>query len=166
MTPEEFKSIIMPIQAKLYNIALCITGNRDDAMDSLQEALIRIWNLNSLLAASDNPAGYCTVVLKNQCIDLIRRRHTTENIDSLAIRPTDDNDISAQVEMRDELSAINHAIAELPQAQRIVLRLSVYGQCDNAEIASITGMSDQNVRTSLSRARRKLRELFSDKNHK
>ena len=40
------------------------------------------------------------------------------------------------------------------------MELSSFGECSNEEIAEITGYSNENVRTLLSRARKTVKKLF------
>ena len=40
------------------------------------------------------------------------------------------------------------------------MRLRIFGECEISEIEEITGMSNESIRTNLSRARKKLREMY------
>lgn len=51
-------------------------------------------------------------------------------------------------------------IGTLPDRQREVLVLHLHEQCDHAEIAAIVGISEQNVRTNLHFARKRLQQLL------
>ena len=43
MTIEEFKSEVMPVKNKLYRFALRLLGDSEDARDTVQEMLLRLW---------------------------------------------------------------------------------------------------------------------------
>lgn len=160
MTSDQFKHTIAPLHASLYRIAFHITGNHDDAMDALQETLIGLWRHNDQLARSASPQAYCITTLKNQCITLLRRRKISCDINEARYSP-DESDIASQTEQRDRLRKVRLAITQLPPTQRRVITLSAFGQCSNSEIAVITGLSEQNIRAALSRARKKIKELFT-----
>lgn len=160
MTAQEFKGIVMSCQAIMYRIALRITGNHDDACDALQETLVRLWNHRDQLEAADDRGAYCTGALKRQCITLIRSRKEFCSSDMLVNEISDDAGIDKIVEHRDMLSAVRLAIRSLPDSQRRVMELSVFSQCDNAEIREITGMTDVNIRAALSRGRKRIREIL------
>jgi RNA polymerase sigma-70 factor (ECF subfamily) len=53
-------------------------------------------------------------------------------------------------------------MSQLPPQQQEVMKLRTWGDCSLQEIAEITGMSHDNARTLLSRARRKLKELYNN----
>ena len=63
-----------------------------------------------------------------------------------------------QVEISDQLRQVRQLIEELPPNQRQVIRLRGMEDCSLEEIAQITGFSDTNVRTLLSRARKYIKE--------
>lgn len=162
MTTQEFKTIVMPLQAIMYRIALRITGNHDDACDAIQDTLVRLWNHAGSLAVAQDKSAYCVGSLKKQCLSLIRSRKEHVPMEFLACNPSPES-LAEDVERRDTLRMVREAIAELPESQRCVMELSVFSQCDNSEICEITGMTDANVRATLSRGRRRIKELFTQK---
>lgn len=162
MSTQEFRSIVMPLQAIMYRIALRITGNHDDACDAIQDTLVRLWNHAGSLAVAQDKSAYCVGALKKQCISLMRSRKEHAPVEILACNPSPES-LSDDVERRDTLRIIREAIGGLPESQRRVMELSVFSQCDNSEICDITGMTDANVRAALSRGRRRIKELFTQK---
>lgn len=162
MDSEQFRNIVMPLQNVMYRVALHIMGNADDACDAIQDTLEKLWIKRSTLSCVENAKAYCIGVLKNQCLTILRQTKATDTIDNLP-DSTDSIDLSSQVEARDNISRIRLIIASLPETQRRVAELSIFSQCSNTEICSITGMTDQNVRANLSRARHRIKELFTEK---
>ena len=51
-------------------------------------------------------------------------------------------------------------IEKLPEQQKEVMKLRHYSECSMEEIVDLTGISATNVRTILSRARKKIKEQF------
>ncbi|MDE6488217.1 MAG: sigma-70 region 4 domain-containing protein [Paramuribaculum sp.] len=74
--------------------------------------------------------------------------------------PLADNVAGDIVGIRSDLDLALKLMASLPEAQQRVVRLSSVGGCSNDEIAELTGFSPANVRTLLSRGRKRIRELF------
>ena len=56
---------------------------------------------------------------------------------------------------------VGKAMNRLPADQRNVFKLSAFGGLSNVEIADMLGITQGNVRVLLSRARNKIKELFS-----
>ena len=59
-----------------------------------------------------------------------------------------------------EADFLKQLIGRLPKAQQQVMMLSSFHNLSNAEIAELTGLSNENVRQILCRARKKIRELY------
>jgi hypothetical protein len=49
MNPTEFKNAIMPLQDKLYRLALRLLSSREEAEDLLQDALLKLWQQGARL---------------------------------------------------------------------------------------------------------------------
>lgn len=162
MTAQEFKGIVISQQAIMYRVALRITGNHDDACDALQDALVRLWSHRDMLDCAEDRIAYCMGTLKKQCISHLRSRKEFCGTDVLVNEESDMSPVDIATEQRDMLSAVRTAIRNLPDSQRRVMELSVFSQCDNSEIHEITGMSEVNIRTALSRGRKRIREIFTD----
>lgn len=161
MDSEQFRNIVMPLHGVMYRVAFHIMGNADDACDAIQDTLEKLWIRRKTLSSVDNTKGYCIGALKNHCLTLLRQSKTVEHTDTLPDR-ADSTDIHNRIEARDNISRLRQIINGLPELQRRVISLSIFSQCSNAEICSITGLSDQNVRANLSRARHKIKELFTE----
>ena len=69
-------------------------------------------------------------------------------------------------EVCDALILANKLIKQLKPQQQRILTLRSREECEMAEIANLTGETEDNVRAILSRSRKKLKEMFLKKmNH-
>lgn len=160
-TEEFFKREILTRYRAMYRVAAVILdNNRDDAADAVQMAMTRLWERRSTLPAVQNPAGYCLAAARTAAVDLIRSRHSAEELTEASAATADDS-VTGRVEASQQLDTIGRLIGQLPANQQRVIRLSAWSGCSNTEIAAATGLSEANVRTLLSRARTKLRLLYS-----
>jgi len=55
---------------------------------------------------------------------------------------------------------VRRLAATLGETQRKVFMMATFGECDNDEIVRATGLSEANVRQLLSRARKRIKELY------
>ncbi len=161
MTRKEYQNIIAGIYPLMYRVALALTDNADEACDLTQETLLKLWTGRDRLAGAANPEAYCMAALRNRFYDMARAR----SCDGLAVAvsedmPLADNVAGDIVGIRSDLDLALKLMASLPEAQQRVVRLSSVGGCSNDEIAELTGFSPANVRTLLSRGRKRIRELF------
>ncbi len=94
---------------------------------------------------------------------LRQRQRPVEEMSPSLEHLEDNTDTAAAIESRDTLACVSELIEALPEQQREVLRLRSWGGCSVQEIAEITGLSRDNARKILSRARQKLKELYNRK---
>ena len=73
---------------------------------------------------------------------------------------SDDSD--EQADNRESIQLVTLLMNKLPEQQRQVLQLRAFNDCSLEEIETITGLTGVNVRTLLSRARRRMRDLFNN----
>lgn len=138
-------------------MSLAIVGDVDEAADVVQETFALLWTRRDSLDKVESAEAYSRTVARNICLKHLRLKHQTGSLDELSDYPSDGHPPDAG----SDLSHIRNLIESLPSGQRRVMVLSAYGGCSNEEIMEITGSSADNVRQLLSRARKKLKELFN-----
>lgn len=160
MDSSAFKRLLLPHYRRMYATAMTILRNSDDASDAVQEAFTRLWEKRDDLPNIDNPEAYCVTTIRRICIDRIRRvTYPINEISEDTLLISDDSD--EQADNRESIQLVTLLMNKLPEQQRQVLQLRAFNDCSFEEIESITGLTGVNVRTLLSRARRRMRELFN-----
>lgn len=155
MTERAFHTVWIPLQGRFYRIAYYILESDADARDAVQELYLKLWNLRDHLEMIQNSSAYGTMLLKNLCIDRIRRARPTEPPDeAAALEPPADE----ALETRETLQRVRKAIGLLPETQRKLLTLRVFEGLSYEEIAHETGLSPLNIRVQVSLARKKLKQ--------
>lgn len=155
MTERAFHTVWMPLQARFYRIAFYILESEADAKDAVQDLYLKLWNLRDHLEMVQKPSAYGTMLLKNLCIDRIRRARPTEPPDeALALEPPADETLQS----REELQQVRKAIGLLPATQRKLLMLRVFEGLSYEEIAQKTGLSPLNIRVQVSLARKRIKQ--------
>ncbi len=141
---------------RAYRLAGLLLGDRSDAEDATQEALLRAW---TSLGSLRDPAGFQAWfdrILVNVCRDRLRRRSrirfvTIEGAGVSADRPTADP--FRDVLDRDEAL---RAIEVLDTDERVVVVLHYWGDLTLAAVADRTGWPVGTVKSRLHRALGKL----------
>lgn len=160
MTEVDFKARVLPHAGRMYAIAVTILNNAEDAKDCVQECLARLWNVRGTLADIDNVGAYCFVAVRRAALDTWRKEHRKALWDDRILSElTDEGYSESRIEGRDRLKNVKDLIDELPEQQRKVLLLSGVSGLSNPEIEEVTGLSPENVRSLLCRARKRLRQL-------
>ena len=165
MNTEEFKSTFLPLGPLLYRIAFRMLGSGEDARDAVQELYVRLCRKGDRALRSGNPQGYCVRMMQNICADILRRdgynvlrmaADVTEVREGPAVEAVD-----SSVEGREEAVLVRKALAALPPKLREVVLLRDLEQMEMSEIEALTGMSQVNIRVTLSRGRKMLKEKIA-----
>jgi len=157
MTREEFNNKWMPLADGFYKVAYYLLESEAEAQDVVQEVFIRLWTDRGKLEHVLNPKAYGTMIIRNSCIDIIRKNtkvRKEELSETIAAPPEDDGS------PREKLKAASAAIRELPEIQQQIITMRAYRKMEFEEIAKELGISQVNVRVQLSRARKRLKELM------
>ncbi len=99
-------------------------------------------------------------ITKHLCLNRLRAfRYRQEKLSDSAVITADDNPYVA-LEQKDSVSQVMHIMELLPGLQQTILRMKHVDGFEVKEIAELTGSSPEAVRVNLSRARKKVKELF------
>ncbi len=162
METDLLTSTFLRIQSRLRDMAQRMLGSNDDAGDALQEAFLRLWQRRDSFSSSSHTEGSAVTTVRNICIDTLRRPVCTVSTDDREISDIPDDSAQATTtEIDDTLTRVRAIIdTALPPMQRAVIYMRDMEQRPIAEIARLTSMSEANVRMTLSRARRAVRECY------
>ncbi|MEM6488496.1 MAG: sigma-70 family RNA polymerase sigma factor [Pseudomonadota bacterium] len=132
-------------------------GDETEAEDVAQEAMLRFWRQAATWRSGEAKAStWLYRVTHNLCIDRIRRRRATTDIDDV---PEPVDPVPAVLERlaaAEESRALAQAIGRLPWRQRDAILLRHFEGCSNPEIAERLECSVEAVESLLARARRQL----------
>lgn len=149
MTQEEYKEEARRLRPQMMNVARRYLAD-DDAEDTVQDALLRLWQMVDKLRMPLD--GLASVLVRNLCVDKERRRHRT-----LALTEASDNEDTRQDERIERMMGI---IESLPSLQQTILRLRHMEGMEMKDIAEIIGSSEVALRKALSRARQAVRQQY------
>jgi len=163
-----FNQLVLQYQGLAYNVAYRILGDQDSAADATQESFIKAYKAISRFRGGSFKAWLLRIVT-NSCYDLLRhkQRRPTEPLDDLLVDPdhspllTDKREGPEDHALREELgSVIQSCINMLPADQRVTLVLADVQGLNYQEVADAMGISIGTVKSRLSRARAKLRDIL------
>ena len=167
-----FNKIILHYQSLAYNVAYRIMGDSDSASDATQDAFVKAYQRISQYRGGSFKAWLLRIVT-NTCYDALRarKRRPTVSLENEIEGEESDPDYDPRLidtaerpdafVMRKELaSMIQVAIGQLPEDQRTALILSDVEGMDYEEIADAMGTALGTVKSRLSRARAKMRDLL------
>ncbi|MBV9172471.1 MAG: sigma-70 family RNA polymerase sigma factor [Chloroflexi bacterium] len=154
-----FDALYAEHQHTLFAFLLGRTGDRELALDLLQEVFTRVWrSLDSIEAlAPEKRAAWLFSVARNLVIDDYRARASRARTQAALDSPRQWAEAPEDTAVHaDQLQLLDRAIADLPEELRVVFVLSAVGQRNSSEISEILGRPPGTVRYQLSEARRRL----------
>lgn len=158
MTSEDFKKQYLPYADKLYALAFRLLRSKDEASDAVQDVFMKLWNMKNNLELR-NTEAFCVTMIKNICVDILRKRRKTELLTD-AEQIEAERNINRQIEIHNDWEQMQKLIKQLPNIQQKLIIMRHVKEHSMTEIAEQTGLSEANIRTTLSRARKLLREKF------
>ena len=159
MDYQQFCDIYLPLTEGLYRVAYYLLETEQDAKDAVQDLFIKLWDSRDTLDNVHNPMGYSIRLLKNLCIDRLRKESRLARADLTDEIASDDTADGPQA-AREQTERLMRAVRKLPEKQRKVLELKLLRGMSNEQISQETGMSNLAVRVMISRARAKLKEAL------
>lgn len=174
---DAFMQLIEPHEQRLYNLALRVTGSKEDAEDVLQDTLLNaLEHLNEFRGEAAFGTWLYRIAMHNAFRVLKKRRGgEVVSLEELTAERTEEDDEPfphpefiaewrdpAEIAEQNELRRIfDEAIQQLPENYRAVFLLRDVEGLSTKEVAEILGISEGNVKTRLLRARLRLREILS-----
>jgi len=163
-----FEQAVLPHLDAAYNLARWLTRNDQDAQDAVQEACLRALRFFPTFRGGDARAWLMKIV-RNACYTWLRANRPLQEaaeFDERLILPDPCAPNPEEVLLQDDGGTlVRKALEKLPPNFREVLILRELEEMSYREIADITGMPAGTVMSSLSRARRHLRQaLITDMN--
>lgn len=154
----DFRKIWIPLADRFYRVAYHLLESRDDAEDAVQELYLKILSIPGKLVYVRDPAAYGITLLKNICIDRIRRRESRRAEQLEDFMAADASGPERKMTEKDTLSRVIKEMERLPEKQAKVLRMRALEGLEYDEIAWRTGLSQVNIRVLISMARKTLKK--------
>jgi RNA polymerase sigma-70 factor, ECF subfamily len=158
------KDLLEEYVPRLYRFALRLTGNRDDAEDLTQAALLGAWKDRVRLRDPGSAKSWLFTIAANLWRSGLRRKGREERFvrgaEELSQRqvPLPEEKII----VKEDLRRVRETMDALPDRQREVLYLHACEGFSLPEIAEILALSPQAVKASLSLARKRMRQKLQD----
>ena len=145
--------------ARLYAVAYRLLGNRADAEDAVQRALLQSFAARASYSPRFAISTWLYRILTNVCIDELRRRHPrAEMTEVTASSVSPASAIAARVDVARGLAAV-------PREARVLLALHYVDGLSYRELATIRGISVNTVKSQLARGKSILREALEGGRH-
>ncbi len=166
-----FESIVREYERNVYNIALRMSGDREDALDISQESFLKAYHSLRSFRGESKFSVWLYRIVSNTCLDFLRERKRRAE---LPLVREDDEGESEDTQICDESlspetlferkltrEAVRRGLLSLPEDQRKILLLREIQGFSYEEIGEILSLESGTVKSRIFRARRKLCEFLA-----
>ena len=162
MQATEFNHIACHLRPRLLEAARQILHDEDEAEDAVQDALVSLWRWRERVDTQRDVEPLLQRILRNCCLNILtakRRRRSLaaplEELPGSTLRSLTarSNDPHASLEEKESELRVSLALSQLPPRWQRVLTMRLLDDLDNAQIASILGLSQTATSSLINRAR-------------
>ena len=145
---------------KAYNLAFRICGNIEDAEEIAQDSFLKAFRSLTSFKMKSTFSTWLYRIVYNTAISHIRLRKkgllSIEDFPADASEFMGENVSEEQAEKDYRNALVNFALQKINEEERGLISLFYYDELTTDEIAGITGLTKQNVKVRLFRARQKM----------
>ena len=156
----ELQAVLQDYAARGFTLAYQLLGNSDDAAETVQDGLLVLWRNRAKLDSRRNPRGWFYRVVRNLCVDRLRRRRlqTTLPLDDALAPDERAGDPSGIAQANEYRTRLRRELEDMPPNLRDILYLRDFHDLSYAEIAEVLSIPAGTVMSRLHRARMELRD--------
>lgn len=155
--PSGFEPLVQRYHRPLFNVAARLLGNREEALDSTQNAFVKAYEHLSSFDPGQRFFSWIYQIVRNECMNVLRTRRPSAPLpDDLVASgsPADD------IERSHRQAAVQTALMALTDEQREVVLLRHFTELSYEDIATSTGVPVKTVKSRLYSARQRLAVLL------
>jgi RNA polymerase sigma-70 factor (ECF subfamily) len=152
------------LEPVVYRFALRAVGDPELARDLTQEALLAAVAQGGTFAGRSTLRTWVIGILSHKVMDHFRRRATqaADDDDAELLRAPSPEDVERVVGARQRLHAVERALAELPDLERLALLLIEVEGVSRENCCSALRVSATHLRVLLHRGRNRLRRMLEE----
>ena len=156
-----FSALVNKHQTMVFNLALRVTRNREDAEEIAQDTFIRVFQTLSEFRGDAKFTTWLYRITMNLALNKIRKKSLFEGSTDEESFPEPAADFELPFEVKERREIIKKAIASLDATDGLLITLYYMDDQSVDDIAEITGLSASNVKVRMFRARKKLQQYMS-----
>lgn len=161
----DFEQLVTAYEKNVYNLALRMVGDPDDAADITQETFIKAYRALGSFRGDSKFSSWIYRIASNVCLDFLRSRSRRAQV-PLSFENEDEE---GEIELPDmsqnpeevlmkklSMEAVRRGMEKLPPKQRQILVLRELCGLSYAELAQTLSVEEGTVKSRIFRARKRL----------
>jgi RNA polymerase sigma-70 factor (ECF subfamily) len=149
----------------VFTLAVGLLHNRQEAEEVAQDTFLKTFKA---LSGFQNKSKFSTWIYRivyNECISRLRRKkNNLISVEELSYGELSDNFEEMEpewIQKEERKRQLYEAISRLKEDERTILMLYYFENCRVDEISEITSLSNENIKSRLFRARKKLHSILT-----
>ncbi len=161
-----FKDIVNLYSERVFNLALRMLGNREEAEEATQDVFMRVLRSIDKFRGDSGLGTWIWRIATNVCLTRRKKKNILAvSLDAIDVDPPDgkierNSKQERSLFARERTDIIQHYISLLPPGESAVITLFYLEELSYEEISDILKMPVGTVSTSLHRGRQKLGEML------
>lgn len=152
MTQQTFQSTVFVHKDKMFRFAKRLLDNQEDAFDTVQDVMMKLWQMKDTLHQYNSIAAFALRCTKNACLNKIKHGQVVEKFQNIS-----SDALVSEHHTGNTKALILEMIQALPDKQKMVIHLKDVEEYSVTEIGDILEMDENAVRVNLMRARQKIK---------
>jgi len=164
MDRNEFANKIMKYKNNMFRFAMSYMHSESEAKDVVQDVLMKLWETRNELEEKKNLEAWCMTLTRNKSLDALKRagRKMTSSLDLTHHNPGSENSSPLQAYSdKESMNHIKNALGNLPEKQVATFMLRDMQGYSYLEIGEMLGLSIDQVKVNIHRARKALKKELS-----
>ena len=153
-------------QKAMFNVSLRIVKDHAEAEDIMQESFITAFSKLDSFKGEVPFGAWLKRIVINKCLTQLKKKSRRQEVRLEVVDyklESDDQDGIGELDYANvKVQAVMTAMDQLKESYKTILNLSLIEGYDNEEIAGILQISNENCRTTISRAKSKLRKIMME----
>ncbi len=171
---DAFNSLVVRHMDKVFSICYRYTGNHDDASDCAQDIFVKVYNNLHTFRFKSAFSTWLYRIVVNSCKNYVSKSSFRNLNSSLSLSAPGDTTVyyadiadskgapEAVLEKKEIQSLVMQAVQNLPGDMKMLIILRDFENRSYEEITGITGMKMGTIKSRISRARTRLKEMLKE----
>ena len=159
---ESFRKLLEPIKDKLYRVALIYMKNEDNALDCVQDTIIKAIQSIDNIKEPQYFNTWITRILINTCKDNLRKNKRVEIYDAITFENTFENKLVQNNSNIEESIDLYKALDNLKEEDKELIAMRYMSDMSIKDISQVTDVPMGTIKSRLSRTLKKLRVYMEE----
>jgi len=162
---EAFAELVNAYKDMVYTVCLRMLNSEADAEEAGQDVFVKAYRSIGSFQAKAKFSTWLYRIAYNHCISVIRKKvKLIDLVDDIPEGEVDEGELNGleSISAEERSKYLKMAIESLAETDAVVVTLFYYDELSLEEIASVTGLSNSNIRIKLHRSRKKMYQVICE----